>query len=311
MEERNYKLYVHISPSNKRYYGITCQKYAKYRWDSGHGYRNNKHFTNAINKYGWENFQHLVLFDNLTKEEACLLEQCYIALYDTTNPKYGYNNSLGGEHGLASEHTKKKISENNAKYWKGKQLTEETRKKMSENHADFKGKNNPMYGKQFTEEHKKKLSEAKKGKYTGKNSPNYGKQFTEEHRNKISEAKKGQKLTEETKKKISEANKGENNYMYGKHHNEETKKKISESNKGKYRGKNSSRYGKGKPILMFSKNNEFIQRFDCVADANEFLGKDRDNNNINMCARGKTKTAYGYIWIYEEDYIKEQEEQAI
>ena len=32
MEERNYKLYVHISPSNKRYYGITGIN-EKRRWN--------------------------------------------------------------------------------------------------------------------------------------------------------------------------------------------------------------------------------------------------------------------------------------
>ena len=68
MEERNYKLYVHISPSNKRYYGITGLKKCEDRWKNGAGYANNKHFTRAINKYTWDNFEHKVLFDNLTKE---------------------------------------------------------------------------------------------------------------------------------------------------------------------------------------------------------------------------------------------------
>lgn len=35
----------------------------------------------------------------------------------------------------ASEQTKKKMSENNGRYWKGKHLSEETRKKISENHG--------------------------------------------------------------------------------------------------------------------------------------------------------------------------------
>ena len=110
MEERNYKLYVHISPSGKRYYGITSMEKCEYRWKNGKLYTHNKHFTNAIKKYGWDNFQHIVLFDTLTTEEACLLEQMYIALYNTTNSKYGYNNSLGGEHGLHSEESKKKMN---------------------------------------------------------------------------------------------------------------------------------------------------------------------------------------------------------
>ena len=115
MEERDYKLYVHISPSDKRYYGITKME-VKNRWHKGSGYKGNQYFYRAIEKYGWNNFIHEVLFDNLTKEEACLLEQMYIALYDTSNPRKGYNLTLGGEGTVGrtfkmSEETKRKISE--------------------------------------------------------------------------------------------------------------------------------------------------------------------------------------------------------
>lgn len=80
----------------------------------------------------------------------------------------------------------------------------------------------------------------------------------------------------------------------GKHHTEETKRKISKGHKGK-------NHPKAKPILMSTLDGEFIRRFECVADANEFLDKDRQNKNICKCARGEQKTAYGYIWKYEED----------
>ena len=114
--KRNYKLYVHINKKNgKRYYGITSEKYVCRRWKKGTGYIGNKHFTNAIKKYGWDNFEHIVLFDNLTKEEACLLEQMYIALYNTTNDKYGYNNSVGGEQHKHTNKTKNKMSESKNK----------------------------------------------------------------------------------------------------------------------------------------------------------------------------------------------------
>ena len=267
MEERNYKLYVHISPSNKRYYGITCKKRVQDRWDCGRGYYKNEHFTNAINKYGWENFQHIVLFDNLTIEEASLLEQMYIALYDTTNSKYGYNNSLGGEHPQLTEQTKNKISE--AK----------------------KGKVPWMKGKHHTEESKNKISEAGKGRVPW----NKGKPQTKELKKKLSESLKGKHHTKETKKKMSEA-------RIGISRTEETKKKISKALTGKYTGKGNRN---SKPLLMFNKSGEFIRRFDCVADANEYLCKPRSKVNIYLCATGNQETAYGYKWRYEEDYIKE------
>ena len=109
----NYKLYVHICPNGKRYYGITKQE-PKRRWLSGAGYRNNQYFFRAINKYGWDNIEHIVLFDSLTEHEAKELEQYMIQWYNTANYKYGYNQSLGGDGGYSgyklSEETKRKKS---------------------------------------------------------------------------------------------------------------------------------------------------------------------------------------------------------
>lgn len=95
--ERNYKLYVHIAPNGKKYYGITKQR-PEQRWLNGKGY-SNQYFTRAINKYGWGNIEHIVLYDDLTEDEAKELEQYMIQWYDTANPNYGYNITLGGESG--------------------------------------------------------------------------------------------------------------------------------------------------------------------------------------------------------------------
>ena len=154
----NYKLYVHISPNNKKYYGITSQETDK-RWQKGSGYKYNEYFTRSINKHGWDNFEHIVLFDDLTKEEAELMEQMYIALYDTTNPTYGYIQTKGGEGTL------------------GWIPNDSWRKKQSDIN---KGKGNPMYGKKsafkgkhHSEEAKEKISKANKGrsKNEGKKHP--------------------------------------------------------------------------------------------------------------------------------------------
>ena len=136
-KKNNYKVYVHINKVNgKRYYGITKQE-VENRWRNGKGYSNNDYFWNSINKYGWDNFEHIVIAKGLTEEEAKWLEIELIREWDTTNRDKGYNISLGGE---SSNHS------------------EESRKKMSESHK----------GMTFSEEHKKNLSEAHKGQ----DSPN-------------------------------------------------------------------------------------------------------------------------------------------
>lgn len=65
----NYKVYIHIFPNKKVYIGMTCQE-PKERWKRGKAYKENRHLYNAINKYGWENIEHKILFDNLEKRRG-------------------------------------------------------------------------------------------------------------------------------------------------------------------------------------------------------------------------------------------------
>lgn len=92
-----FTVYMHINKvDGKKYVGITSKKKPEQRWANGKGYSVNRHFTNAINKYGWNNFEHEIIISGLSKEDACNLEQYLIALHDTNNPEKGYNLSIGG-----------------------------------------------------------------------------------------------------------------------------------------------------------------------------------------------------------------------
>ena len=103
-------VYVHISPNQKRYYGITSRSVYK-RWGKGNGYRKNKHFYNAIQKYGWDNFKHEIIAENLSLEDACEIEKEMISIYNTNNPQFGYNHTGGGEANIEiSEETRLKMS---------------------------------------------------------------------------------------------------------------------------------------------------------------------------------------------------------
>lgn len=152
---KEFIVYMHENKINhKRYIGITCQKPTQ-RWRGGKGYKIGL-FKKAIDKYGWDNFNHIVLYEHLTKEEACLKEQELIKQYNTMDVNYGYNLCEGGNLTLGYHHTK------------------ESKEKMSLiRKGMYKGKDNPMYGK------------------SGILAPMYGKHLTEEHKRKISEAKKG------------------------------------------------------------------------------------------------------------------------
>ena len=154
--KNNYTVYVHISPNNKRYIGITGRK-PKYRWNNGKGYIDNKHFYNAILKYGWDNIEHVIVAENLSKDDACKMEKELIKKYNTTNCENGYNQSTGGEYGsigvVFTEERKRKIGEAH----KGMKHTEEAKKKMSEGH---KGLTTWNKGRHWTEREKEKMTRA-------------------------------------------------------------------------------------------------------------------------------------------------------
>ena len=55
--------------------------------------RKNVLFWNAIQKYGWDNFQHEIIASGLTSEEAGHMEQLLIKELNLANKDYGYNQS--------------------------------------------------------------------------------------------------------------------------------------------------------------------------------------------------------------------------
>ena len=113
-----YIVYMHISPSGKKYIGITKQD-PKRRWNSGNGYKNNDYFTKAIKKYGWNNFLHIILAENLTEEQAKEMEISLISKHNSTDRNYGYNITFGGDpcnRGYSEEERKKRAYESQKRW---------------------------------------------------------------------------------------------------------------------------------------------------------------------------------------------------
>lgn len=102
---RLFTVYCHTNKINgKKYIGITCQ-IPEIRWGhNGNNYMQNQpYFAAAIKKYGWDNFEHEILFENLTAVEANNKEMELIALYHTytgDSKCWGYNLTRGGFGGV-------------------------------------------------------------------------------------------------------------------------------------------------------------------------------------------------------------------
>ncbi len=145
-----YTVYKHINKINgKVYIGQTALNVER-RWRKGKGYKIGI-FKKAIEKYGWDNFEHIIIKDGLSKEEANLLEVSLIKKYKELG--ICYNITDGGEGACGYRHTeesKKKMSDRG----KGKKIPEHVKILVSER----------FRGIAFTEEHKLKISIALRGK---------------------------------------------------------------------------------------------------------------------------------------------------
>lgn len=136
--EDNFKVYMHVNKINKKkYIGVTKTSLNK-RWDNGIGYKRQKKFYNSILKYGWDNFEHFVFEDNLSKEEAYEIEKLLIKKLKTQDRDFGYNVVEGGAGAC------------------GRVVSEEEKLLLSKINS---GKRNPMYGKKHSEETRRKISD--------------------------------------------------------------------------------------------------------------------------------------------------------
>ena len=59
--------------------------------------------------------------------------------------------------------------------------------------------------------------------------------------------------------------------------------------------KDNVRKGRNKPVLQYDLDGNFIREWECAYDVGKEVSK-----VINNCLKGRTKSAYGYIWKYKE-----------
>ena len=128
-------VYLHVNKINNHVYvGITHHINPNKRWGySGQKYTRCRKFLNAINKYGWDNFNHIVLC-RTSEEKAIVLERVLIAHYKRLG--ISYNLADGGEGSKA--------------------ISQETRKLLHK----IKSANPPMLGKHHTPEARALIAEA-------------------------------------------------------------------------------------------------------------------------------------------------------
>lgn len=180
---KHWKIYKHTlligEHAGWSYIGQTCLKNPANRWKSGYGYypKLNEQptvFYFAIIKYGWENFAHEILEDNIdTLEKANEREIYWITFYHTyihDKKCRGYNMTLGGDGTLGyrcAAETKIKLSSVLSEaYASGRIIPPMKNKRHSDETKKLIGNKNSLHtiwakGKKFNEAHRKHISQAK------------------------------------------------------------------------------------------------------------------------------------------------------
>lgn len=273
---RKYLVYIHEFPNGKRYIGITCRSIQERFGKDGYGYHSQPLIYNAIKKYGWNDIKHIIVKDQLSKEEACALEKELIKKYDTMNHDKGYNITAGGDgHSTLTPEQEQEILElfaqgkSCADIGKIMQINRQTIPAIlisygyTKEDIIFQGHINAGQARKGYLN-----SEAIKLYQSGKNSQEIA-EILDAHKTSI-------------KRTLTKAG------LSGQERWERSVEKDS------------------KKVLQYDLHGNFIKEFSSIKEAARQMGN-KNSSNISRAASlayPKAKTAYGFIWKFKED-VKE------
>ena len=138
--ENNYSVYQHVTPDGMYYFGQTQNVERRWR-NNGAGYKTTA-LQPYIEKFGWDNIQHIVLFKDQTKENALFIENFLIETAQEDGVCINKNRSgnISKEEGYKQEYDKhyyKKNKEQKQQYYqKNKDQILEQRREYREQNRD-------------------------------------------------------------------------------------------------------------------------------------------------------------------------------
>lgn len=285
-EDRCWCVYMHTNKVNgKVYIGITSKDPHK-RWGAnGNQYRERHQqvFYRAIQKYGWDNFKHEIIDENLTKEEAETIEINLIAQYKSNcrkykNPEFGYNQTDGGEGSTGYVYTDEQ-RKRKSEWAKERCNTDEWKKRISE----------LMTGHKLSKEHIEKLR-----KFMSKAVVQldlHGKYIAE-----YDSSRKAYQVTGIDESSIRKCCKGKFTnaggflwaYLSEWYKNPEyiSAKKVKQN---------------GESIVQLDLCGKFIEQYISVKEASKSTGIRA--GDITSCCHHRKKSACGYIWVLLDEYL--------
>ena len=178
MSKVSFTIYIHINKINGCVYvGQTCQN-PLFRWQkNGAGYKTCPRFWKAIQDFGWDNFEHKILYTDLSAQEANRIEIQLIKRYHATDRKYGYNINPGGS--SMSEETRNKISISNTGKKRNLKQKENNRQIMRQLWQSLEYREKNLSARTFynDESYRKKMKESKRKSF--EENPQYKEKIRE------------------------------------------------------------------------------------------------------------------------------------
>lgn len=178
--KNNYSVYQHVTPDGMYYFGQTNN--IKRRWEYNGIHYKKTSLQPYIEKYGWDNIQHIVLFKEQTRENALWIENFLIetAQEDGVCINKQRSGLISKEEGYQQQISKQHYEENRERYiemrrehyQKNKDKIREQHKKYREEHKEqikeYRHKNRDKIreqSKQYYETNKDKIKETSKQYY--------------------------------------------------------------------------------------------------------------------------------------------------
>ena len=153
----NYSVYQHVTPDNMYYFGQT-QNVEK-RWEANGIHYKETSLYPYIEKFGWDNIQHIVLFRDQTKENALWIENFLIetAREDGVCINKQRSGLVSKEEGYKQEYDKQYYEQNKDKK---QQYYEQNKDKIKQYYEENKDK-----FKEYYEQNKEQILEQQKQYY--------------------------------------------------------------------------------------------------------------------------------------------------
>lgn len=325
-ENAKWTVYVHIVPKelsgyewDKYYVGITKQKLNKRcGYSTGIQYKKSTRFYEAIQQYGFENIEHDIVAENLTKNEAFKMEETLIAELKSNDSEYGYNMTSGrgalnycgalkiipyDPKDRIKEKLISEINENSLFFIKNNQADFEKYEvwKPVVGYEDFYEVSNlgrvrslDRYVKLGGRQNSDQLV-LKKGKILSEKDNGHGYKAVHLTINRITKDKYVHRL-------VAQAFLSNQNNFPEVNHKDENPANNCLDNLEWCTAQYNDLYGNhtknmSKSVVMYDLNMNYIDEFESAAEAERIIGI----KGISAVCNGKRHTAGGYIWRFNKD----------